>query len=131
MLGAENDGATVAQRPLAVLKAIPLEAGGSSKRRRAAESDVGTIDAGLAGDEAATGSDDIIAMHGSTFGERVAALRVAELPAPVADNDQQPADGSITADSLSVLLSQVQLNQMVPCHNCVAHRRQSHLHLLI
>lgn len=109
MLGAENDGAAVAQRPLTVPKAVPMEGVGSAKRRRAAENESARVDAGPAGDEAATADDDAMTSNGGTFGERVAALRVAEVPAPLPDMSQQAADGSITADSLSVLLSQVQL----------------------
>ena len=109
MLGAENDGAAVAQRPLTVPKAVPMEGVGSAKRRRAAESESARVDAGPSGDEAATADDDAMTSSGGTFGERVAALQVADVPAPLPDMSQQAADGSITADSLSVLLSQVQL----------------------
>ena len=128
MLGADNGGAAVAQRPLAALGSVSLDAAaGSAKRRRPADSAAGTADAalptGLSGDEDVTGNSDIPTARDSTFGERVAALRVLDLPAAAtaaAEDGQQAADGSITADSLSVLLTQVPINWIAPRNEFIA-----------
>ena len=119
MLGAENGGAAAAQRPLAVpLVAAP----GPAKRRRPADSAAGPADGahptGLSGDENASGDSNVLIVRDSTLGERVAALRVLDPPpaagAAAAEDRQQAADGSITADSLSVLLTQVHILDRAP-----------------
>lgn len=108
VLGAENAGSAVQQRPLLAAKAEATDALGSKKRRRpvAPALDAALADGG-AGEEPGSGDEEEGGPRESTLGERVAALQLTDTPAASAE-DVQPAEGaSITADSLSVLLTQV------------------------
>lgn len=111
VLGAENAGSVVQQRPLAAAQPAPSDAAASKKRRRPLASALDSTDAalpnGAIADEAGSGDEEDGAARESTLGERVAALRVADSAAPLADAVQPAEDGTITADSLSVLLTQV------------------------
>ena len=113
VLGAENAGSAVQQRRLAAAKPALSGAAGSKKRRRPADPAGAPFPDGAPGDEASSSDEEGGAAPESTLGERVAALQVTDSPGGAADDAVEPADGTITADSLSVLLTQVDLSLAV------------------
>lgn len=100
-----------------------MGAPGSKKRSRPLASALDATDAAAPneaiGDEAGSSDDEDGVARESTLGERVAALQVVDSAAPPADAVQpEEEDGTITADSLSVLLTQVQ-RTLHSCYSCI------------